>query len=157
MGTSGNESHAEYSAFIPQKSMGPVQHEDPAIAFIGQPGGKKSGPAGFGEGFGYGGGIGGGRGLGRGRNIGWALRPHGTADVRLRRQPDSLDAQGLPLPPENRREAYGGSQMGKFSVRNPAEKGMRLGGEEVRACTLGKLLISGSEGSGRSTHETRRD
>ncbi|RSH87001.1 hypothetical protein EHS25_003489 [Saitozyma podzolica] len=120
-----------YGAFIPQKSMGPVQHEDPAIAFIGQPGGKKSGPAGFGEGFGYGGGIGGGRGLGRGRNIG------------LRRQPDSLDAQGLPLPPENRREAYGGSQMGKFSVRNPAEKGMRLGGEEAL--------------KGRDDRRTRRD
>jgi hypothetical protein len=70
LGTSGAGSHADDSAFIPQKSTSSAQHEDPAIAFIGQPGGKKSGPAGFGEGFGYGGGIGGGRGLGRGRNIG---------------------------------------------------------------------------------------
>lgn len=50
---------------------------------------------------------------------------------RLRRPPDGhLDGNGLPLPPENRKDAFGG-QMGRFSVRNPGDRNMRLGGDDV--------------------------
>lgn len=46
---------------------------------------------------------------------------------RLRRPNDGqLDGNGLPLP----RDAAGG-QMGRFSVRNPGDRPMTLGGDDV--------------------------
>ncbi|BEI81219.1 hypothetical protein CcaverHIS002_0203790 [Cutaneotrichosporon cavernicola] len=97
--------------------------DDPAIASINASGGRRAGGAGsFGEGFGFGGGIGiGGRGLGRG----------GTRNVGLRRQQQQDNPNIDPAIVEQGRGNFGGP-MGKFSMRPSGERGMRLGGEEVR-------------------------
>ncbi|KAL1412498.1 hypothetical protein Q8F55_000243 [Vanrija albida] len=102
------------------RSSHPPGLDDPAIAAI-QPsgrGGRTQAAGSFGDGFGFGGGIGG-RGLGRGtRNIGLRRQPEGPVDPAIAEQGRS-------------RENFGG-QMGKFSVRNPGDRGMRLGGDEGR-------------------------
>nr|XP_018259824.1 uncharacterized protein I303_07895 [Kwoniella dejecticola CBS 10117]OBR81982.1 hypothetical protein I303_07895 [Kwoniella dejecticola CBS 10117] len=120
-----------------------VHVEDPAIASIGSPGGSTRRGGGFGEGFGYGGGIGSSnRGLGGrgGRNIG------------LRRQPESaLDVNGLPIDTRG----YGG-QMGRFSVKNPLNTTMRLGGEEVSQNKSRARLICQPKKDRRREDEWRR-
>lgn len=112
--------------------------DDPAIASIGPVAigsGRRGAGGGFGEGFGFGGGIGVGRGIGKGgRNVGWVLwfsASCGLMPCSLRRPTDGqLDARGLPLLPDDRREVAGG-QMGRFSVKNPGDRHTKLGGNEV--------------------------
>ncbi|GMK57069.1 hypothetical protein CspeluHIS016_0309090 [Cutaneotrichosporon spelunceum] len=108
--------------FGPLASSG-ARVDDPAIASINAPGGRRTGGAGsFGEGFGFGGGIGiGGRGLGRG----------GTRNIGLRRQQQQENPNIDPAIVEQGRGNFGGP-MGKFSMRPTGERGMRLGGDEVR-------------------------
>ncbi|KLT38382.1 hypothetical protein CC85DRAFT_331660 [Cutaneotrichosporon oleaginosum] len=101
----------------------PARVEDPAIASINVPGGRRTGGAGsFGEGFGFGVGIGiGGRSLGRG----------GTRNIGLRRQPQQDNPNIDPAIAEQGRGNFGGP-MGKFAMRPSGERGLRLGGDEVR-------------------------